>query len=81
MKSIDSTHNKNNPNYKMPFPMSFALLGMHLARKYHSTPVFQKPNILRKIYFLRFSVYAAFGTTILVTNYKRILEATRNSFS
>lgn len=49
----------------MPLPLGLALMGMSFAKRIHSAPVFERPFLLRRVYYARFGAYFVFGASSL----------------
>ena len=47
----------------MPLPLSLAFLAMRTARSFHAAPSFERPLMLRKLYFARLIGYSVAATT------------------
>ena len=45
-------------HHKMPLPLSLAFFAMRAARSFHAAPSFERPLMLRKVYFARLVGYS-----------------------
>ena len=63
---------------EMPLPLSLAFMGMKFAKQMHSAPVFERPFLLRKIYYARFGAYVLFGVSSLIA-FSNSSEASKGS--
>ena len=61
---------KNIRFVKMPIPLSFAFWAMNATKRYHTTPVFERPMRLQNIYFARIGSYIIFASILSVNTFK-----------
>tara|TARA_B100001027_G_scaffold189399_1_gene142881 strand:+ start:320 stop:565 length:246 start_codon:yes stop_codon:yes gene_type:complete len=52
----------------MPFPLSIALMAMNAGKRFHNAATFERPFILRRVYYGRLLTYTCFTAVLLASS-------------
>lgn len=55
----------------MPLPLSFAFACMKFAQKFHSSPTYKRPFMLRKVLYSRCALYVIAASVSISSFYKK----------